>query len=305
VPLARISHLSRAEWSTELAAADAAPPGAFPEVADALAAGMGEPARAEAIVVASASGRTLVPHVRVEGRIGPSIEALPLGITPGPVPLEGAPAVPDAAALLRGLRAQRVELAVHHALAPADTASATSTHVVDLAAGLPRPRERARRRLRAAARAGVEVRVGTSDDAEGLLAVLDAAARERDRHRYPQAAVLAVARCPRAVVLLASLGGEDVSAALFLQSSYEVFYWLGGTLERAGEASPSYPVIEAALRRGADAGCRYGNLGSSDGLPGAAFFKEGFGARQVPSPVLSAVSRRHRAAVSLRRTLRR
>ena len=105
--------------------------------------------------------------------------------------------------------------------------------------------------------------------------------------------------------MLGSLGGKDVSAALFLHSGFELFYWLGGTLAATEDDSPSYPVIEEAIRFAADRGCRFANLGSSDGLPGAAFFKEGFGAMSVPSPFLRAEATRHRAIIAARRALRR
>jgi hypothetical protein len=211
----------------------------------------------------------------------------------------------DASALCQGLRAQRVSVAVHHLQASRYPDAGSTTHVLELAAGHPRPRERARRKLRAAARAGVEVRRGDANDLPSLLRILGAAADARGGTRYTDETIAPVAMCERALVLVASREGRDISAALFLYSDLELFYWLGGTLPGEEKVSPSYAVIDAAIASAVGRGCRFVNLGSSDRLSGVAFFKEGFGAQQVPAPLLEAETRRFRAVTAVRRRLSR
>jgi hypothetical protein len=293
--------VATAEWRATVEAASDAPPGADPLVAAALAKGRG--GRAEAVFIEAVGGTALLPMVVHRRRIGDIVVALPHGLASGPVRVAGDPPCADAGRLRRALRAQRMSVAVHHLQAPWHPAGPGTTHVVELAAGRPRPHERARRKLRAAARAGVEVRPGGAVDVPTLLAILGAAADARGRFRYSDEAIAAVATCDRALVLLASRRDRDVSAALFLHSPLELVYWLGGTLPDADDASPSYAVIDAAIALAVECGCRFANLGSSDGLDGVAFFKEGFGARRVPNPVFSVESHRYRAVTALRRRL--
>ena len=275
-----------------------APPAAHPVVADALARGRGGCAKAVRMEVAR--GTALLPMVVQRRRIGEVVEAMPHGLSSGPVQVSGDAPSADARMLRRALRAQRLTVAVHHLQARRHPEGPGTTHVVDLLNGRPRPRERARRKIRAAARAGIDVRPGTAADVPALIGILGAAADARRRHRYSDAAIAAVASCDRALILLASRGDRDVSAALFLRSPLELFYWLGGTLPDADDASPSYAVIDAAITFAADRGCRFANLGSSDGLDGVAFFKEGFGARRVANPLFAVESHRYRVVTALR-----
>jgi hypothetical protein len=295
----RISPVGPAEWRATVETASDAPPAADPLVAGALA--RGRRGRAEAVLLESASGAALLPMVVHRRKIGDIVEAMPHGLASGPVPIAGDPPCVEAGRLRRALRAQRMSVAVHHLQAPRHPGGPGTTHVVELAAGRPRPHERARRKLRAAARAGVEVRQGSAGDVPTLLAILRAAADVRGGTQYSDDIVTAVATCDRALVLLASRRDRDVSAALFLDSPLEVFYWLGGTLPDAVDASPSYAVIDAAIAFAAKRERRFANLGSSDGLGGVAFFKEGFGARRVPNPVFAVDSQRYRAVSALRR----
>jgi hypothetical protein len=290
--------LGREDWRSSLAAAVDAPPGADPLVADALA--RGRKGRADALLIESRGGASLLPVVRHHRRVGDVVEALPHGIAGGPVTIFGEPPPAQAAAVRRVLGAQRASVAVHHMHASGHPRGLTTTHVLELVPGRPRPRERARRKLRNAARAGVEVRRGGPRDVPSLLRILDAAVDARGGMRYTDDQIVPVATCERAFVLVASLDDRDISAALFLHSPLELFYWLGGTLPGHEHSSPSYAVIDAAIAFAVDRDCRFVNLGSSDGLDGVAFFKEGFGARRVSSPLLVAETRRFRTVSALR-----
>jgi hypothetical protein len=298
----RVSDVPRDAWTAAVAQASDVPPGALPEVVDALARGIGGGARARAVRVESNRGVALLPMVVRRGLLGPGVEALPFGIAAGPVTLEGRSGPMDVEAIRRALRGQVLELAPHHAQCTAGGGSgARTTHVLDLADGIPSPRKRVRQNIRTAERAGVEVRSASATEIPHVLRLLTTVANERGRRPPPSAATAAVAECQSALLLVASTKGQDVGAALFLHSGYELFYWLAGTLPEAVKHCPSYAILDAAIRMSLNRGCRWVNLGSSDGLPGVAFFKEGFGAVQVPSPVLRAEARRHRVVMAMRR----
>jgi hypothetical protein len=299
----QVSLLGRDAWQATIATAADAPPGAQPALADALA--RGRAGRADALLLESPHGAALLPVVRHHRRLGEMVEALPHGLAGGPVTVSGSPPAASAWTLRHALGAQRASVAVHHLQASRHPQGSNTTHVVELSSGPPRPRERVRRKLRVAARAGVEVRQGEAADLASVLRILGVAADARGGTRYADSAVAPVAQCEHSLVLLASQGDRDISAALFLSSRLELFYWLGGTLPGNERASPSYAVIDAAIALAAQRGCRYVNLGSSDGMTGVAFFKEGFGARQVRNPLLVAETRRYRAVGALRRTLSR
>jgi hypothetical protein len=299
----RVTPLGRDDWRSALATAVDAPPAAHPSLADAL--GRGRAGRADAFLLESPRGAALLPVVRHHRRVGDVVEALPHGLSGGPVTVFGSPPAATPETLCTALGAQRVSVAVHHLQASRHPPGTNTTHVLELSIGRQRPRERVRRKLRAAARAGVEVRQGDGSDVASLLTILGVAADARGSRQYADDAIAPVATCEQGLVLLASQGDRDISAALFLYSPLELFYWLGGTLPGSEDISPSYAVIDAAIEIAAKRECRYVNFGSSDGLTGVAFFKEGFGARRVPNPLLVAETPRYRAIAALRHVLRK
>ena len=288
------------ERSWEAAVRDAVhvPPGALPAVARALA-GSRPRAEAGAVLVEGQGGAVVLPHVRVEGRLGWGCEAMPHGIPCGPITVEGQPGPLDGDDLRRTLGAQQLRVYVHHSLADAYEDRPHATHVVDLSGDAPVSdgyRQRARRKLRAAANAGVETQVCGADDSARVFEVLASAAETEERPSHPAPVIDAVLASGCAFGVLATHEGRDISAALFLVSSLEALYWLGGTLPDAKELSPGYATIDAAIHHARENACLAVNLGASYGLPGVAHFKEGFGARPVTYPSLSSRSARSRVA---------
>lgn len=291
----QISIVDAEGWREAAAGAAAGlPPGAAPGFVEAAAASL-EGAKAVAAVIKTPKGRIGIPVV-IQGGIG---QAMPFGMPAGPVVLEGEPAPISPGALRRELDVAELIATVHHTRAgdyPRRAAN-QATHVVRLGVDEPRKgyRQRARRKLKAAEGAEIEVRRGSAADGDRLIEILAAAAEDAGRALYPDPEVTrAVAAIDEAVLLFATRDGAEVSAALFLGSPLELFYWQGGTMPAAEEHSPSYAVIDAGARLAAERGCEFLNLGSSEGLPGVAHFKEGFGAEEVSYPSFSIRSLRYR-----------
>lgn len=285
--------LSTEEWAH---AARSGPPGAQPEAAAALARGFDE-ARAFAVE----AGGWIVPLVRRRSRVGEVAESMPWGVSGGPLPVAGAPAPLDPRALRGELGVAVLRLAIHPARAAGWEGRRHTTHVLDLGGeGTEEYRSRARRHVRAAQKRGVEA--GKAEPAE-VARLLRETAQAAGRHAYPDAAVEAAAAAGAGVI--ARVGGEPVSAALFLTGPTEWFYWLGGSTPAGLEARASYAAMDLAVRSAAEAGARRFDFGASEGLPGVASFKEGFGAHEETYPLVQSRAPVAAAAEGLGDRLRR
>ena len=219
--------LGRDDWRSSLAATVDAPPGADPLVADALA--RGRKGRADALLIESRAGASLLPVVRHHRRVGDVVEALPHGISGGPVTVFGDPPPAQAAAVRRvlGRTTRQRRRASSACLGP----SSRPDH---------HPRARVGPRSPAAARARATQapeRCSRGDrGAAGrptrcsVVAADPRRSRRRPRRNAIHGRPDRPRRDVRAGTRRASLDDRDISAALFLHSPLEVFYWLGGTL---------------------------------------------------------------------------
>ncbi|MEY2936363.1 MAG: hypothetical protein RL033_7112 [Pseudomonadota bacterium] len=111
-------------------------------------------------------------------------------------------------------------------------------------------------------------------------------------------------RSPHIQLWLARRDGQIVSGNLCFYARRHVVYWLGATLE---EHLPSgvakllmYEIIQDSCRKGYS----WFDFNPSATLPGVKFFKEGFGARPLPAPMVYVDTRLKQLARSCAARLR-
>jgi hypothetical protein len=75
--------------------------------------------------------------------------------------------------------------------------------------------------------------------------------------------------------------GRAIGGGVVFYGSQEFFFWSAAMLSEFGRLRPSNALNFALLRAAAARGMHWYNLGSSEGLPGVAKFKEHLGARDV------------------------
>jgi len=291
----QITVLDVAGWRSRVEGLRGVPPGAVPAFGEAVAS-ITDGTDAGALLVERSSGSLLVPFVRTAD----AAESTSFGMSSGPVTLDGDPGPLEPGALRSTLGVDHFVGYIHHTLAPiyerVKTASRHTTHVVRLDDKLGSAyKKRAKSNLKTASKAGVEVRIGSPSEAGLLTDILVAAAAGAGRPLFPdRRTIRRLAESELALLVFGMHAGKEVAASLFLDSPLELFYWLSGTLPDANELMPSYAMVDTAARTAHERGRDHLNMGSSDGLPGVAHFKEGFGAERVPYPAIAASSMRRR-----------
>ena len=181
-------------------------------------------------------------------------------------------------------------------LAPGDPpdlrASATQheTAVIDLgdgaAAALARMDGKCRRMAGQAERRGVRcVRATQPDAVDRYYAMLEESALRwgRKRPTFPKRLLEAlVAHGGEAVeIWFAEHQGEAIAGGVMLYGGEEANFWSAAMRSDFGTLRPSNALNVALIGAAAARGVRWYNLGSSEGLPGVARFKEGLGAQTV------------------------
>lgn len=76
--------------------------------------------------------------------------------------------------------------------------------------------------------------------------------------------------------------GRNIGGGVVFYGSQEFFFWSAAMDAEYGRLRPSNALNWALLHAAAARGMLYYNLGSSEGLPGVAKFKDHLGAREVP-----------------------
>lgn len=75
--------------------------------------------------------------------------------------------------------------------------------------------------------------------------------------------------------------GQPIAGGVVFYGSQEFFFWSAAMLAEFGRLRPSNALNFALMRAACDRGMAWYNLGSSEGLPGVAKFKDNLGAREV------------------------
>jgi len=164
------------------------------------------------------------------------------------------------------------------------------THRLDLAGGdadlLQRARPRMRSYLRQFDRLGFEFSVANDraalQDCHRCYVAGSQAWRTAVGPRLPEGFFTALAGEAFAEVWRVRFQGRDIGAALFLRGEGELQYQASGTQRIDAPLSAMEALLWAAGRHHRDRGCRWLNLGASDGLESVARFKQKFGAEPVP-----------------------
>lgn len=184
--------------------------------------------------------------------------------------------------------------------------------VIDLQEGadaaIARMDGRTRRMAGQAARRGVTCARAEGEDALGRYAeMLDDSAKRwgRDRPSISEAllkCVLAHARND-AELWFAYCGDRPIAGGVALyggSENAEMYFWSAAMLAEHAHLRPSNALNVALLRRAAERGARWYNLGSSFGLQGVREFKDRLGAQRVRYGTQSVQSASFRAYAALR-----
>ncbi len=165
--------------------------------------------------------------------------------------------------------------------------------------------------IRQAQRAGVRVR--TARDASDWDAYFDVYRDTVDRWGeratvvYGREVFHAIA-ChggPRVRLWLAECDDRVVAGALCLESARIVVYWHGAAMRDYFDRRPVHAMLHEAMRDACERGMEWFDFNPSGGLEGVRAFKRGFGAVELPSPVVWRHAAWVRAGVRLKRLLRR
>lgn len=104
----------------------------------------------------------------------------------------------------------------------------------------------------------------------------------RSAPTFPKALLSALASSGADVeIWFARFDGEAIAGGVMLYGADEANFWSAAMRAEFGTLRPSNALNVALIRAAAERGVRWYNLGSSEGLPGVARFKEGLGARTV------------------------
>jgi len=93
-------------------------------------------------------------------------------------------------------------------------------------------------------------------------------------------------RSPHIQLWLARKGGQIVSGNVCFSAKRHVVYWLGATLEQHLSSGVAKLLMSEIIQDSCQQGYAWFDFNPSATLPGVKFFKEGFGARPLPAPVV-------------------
>jgi hypothetical protein len=165
------------------------------------------------------------------------------------------------------------------------------TAVVDLSGGadaaIARMEGNFRRMAGQAERRGVRCAPSTDPQAiDRYYAMLEESAVRwgRKTPTFPKSMLNALVSCGGSDVEIwfANFEGEAIAGGVVLYGADETNFWSAAMRSEFGSLRPSNALNFALIRAAAQRGTRWYNLGSSEGLPGVARFKEGIGAATVP-----------------------
>jgi len=167
---------------------------------------------------------------------------------------------------------------------------AHETSVVDLSRGIDAALEGVagifRRMAGQAQRRGVECALShESNAADTYYDLLEASAKRWGlaRPTIPKALIEALVRNggPDVQIWFARAEGREIGGGVVFYGSKEFFFWSAAMLAEYGRLRPSNALNFALMRAAADRGMLWYNLGSSEGLPGVARFKDNLGALDI------------------------
>jgi hypothetical protein len=194
----------------------------------------------------------------------------------------------------------------------ASLGKAHETSVVDLSRGLDAALESVagifRRMAGQAQRRGVEC--GPSHEAGAVdtyYDLLEASAKRWGlaRPTIPKNLIEALVRNggPDVQIWFARAEGREIGGGVVFYGSKEFFFWSAAMLAEYGRLRPSNALNFALMRAAADRGMLWYNLGSSEGLPGVARFKENLGALDIQYKEVRLERAPFRLYVNVRRAL--
>ena len=191
----------------------------------------------------------------------------------------------------------------------AGVASEHETSIVDLAQGaqaaIARMDGKTRRMAGQAERRGVRCERASEPGAvDRYYKMLEESAIRwgRKTPTFPKRLLesLAVRGGPDVEIWFANFEGEAIAGGVMLFGSDEANFWSAAMRAEFGTLRPSNALNVALIGAAAERGVRWYNLGSSEGLPGVARFKEGLGAITVPYVTWKREAALYRAYRSLR-----
>jgi hypothetical protein len=186
------------------------------------------------------------------------------------------------------------------------------TAVVDLSAGIDAALAGVagifRRMAGQAERRGVSCAPSKDADAVDVYYELLEASAKRwglERPAIPKALIAALVRegGDDVEVWFARAEGRVIGGGIVFYGSSEFFFWSAAMLAEYGRLRPSNALNFALMRAAADRGMLWYNLGSSEGLPGVAKFKDNLGALEIAYREIRLERRPFKLYTSVRRAL--
>lgn len=105
-------------------------------------------------------------------------------------------------------------------------------------------------------------------------------------------------------VWFARAEGREIAGGVVFYGAEEFFFWSAAMLAEFGRLRPSNALNWALMRAAAERGMLCYNLGSSEGLPGVARFKQEMGARNIAYREVRLTGARFKLYTNVRRMLR-
>jgi GNAT acetyltransferase-like protein len=144
---------------------------------------------------------------------------------------------------------------------------------------------------------------------DGYYDMLSAAAArwERGRPSFSKALLRAIVEYGGRDVEIwfARFENAPIAGGVVLFGSDELMFWSAAMLPEHATLRPSNALNVALIRRAAERGVRWYNLGSSEGLPGVKRFKEGLGASSIAYSSFERTSALYAAYQRIRRAKKR
>ncbi len=187
------------------------------------------------------------------------------------------------------------------------------TAVVDLSGGLDAAMAGVagifRRMAGQAERRGVVCEPSTEPDAvDAYYELLEASAKRwgLERPAIPKALIAALVRHGGndVEIWFARAEGRRIGGGIVFYGAQEFFFWSAAMLADYGRLRPSNALNFALMRAAAARGMLWYNLGSSEGLPGVAKFKDNLGARDIAYHELRVSRAPYRLYANVRKALR-